>query len=333
MVGARAKSAASPQPEKVSFRGFGSCMQGWYHRCIGLDPWATAESRMICSLFGSTTPTAEDFLSVASFPTPVSSPSPTKEPAILIWLVDWQPGDRFSLRPPPMAVAVPSTLPMKLRKAESRGKAPAGFGSGGRARVLVTVTVLGSAGPLRFLVDEGDTVAGLVRAALRCYAREGRMPLLGADPAGFLIYTANGRSDGTRRLFPFPVRSVSRIFVRFLGEVDLFWNFTLASCAALKADERISFNGCRSFLLWQKATREDAASEPLAKTTISSPVRKGGGGWKGLNKFLGFSFRCESQIHWLGQASFGIFTDNKTALVALSYSIGRPVHAVSERVW
>jgi hypothetical protein len=121
-----------------------------------------------------------------------------------------------------MAVAVPSTLPMKLRKVESRGKAPAGFGSGGRARVLVTVTVLGSAGPLRFLVDEGDTVAGLVRAALRCYAREGRMPLLGADPAGFLLYTANGRSDGTRRPFPFPARSVSTIFVRFLVEVELF---------------------------------------------------------------------------------------------------------------
>ncbi|TVU42332.1 hypothetical protein EJB05_08731, partial [Eragrostis curvula] len=108
-----------------------------------------------------------------------------------------------------MAVAAPSTLPMKLRKEESCGKAAAGFGSDARSRVLVTVTVLGSAGPLRFLVDEGETVAGLIRAALRCYAREGHMPLLGADPAEFLRYTANSRSD------------------------------------ALKADERISFNGCR----------------------------------------------------------------------------------------
>ncbi|TVU32262.1 hypothetical protein EJB05_23986 [Eragrostis curvula] len=157
-----------------------------------------------------------------------------------------------------MAVAVPSTLPMKLRKLESRGKAAAGFGSGSRSRVLVTVTVLGSAGPLRFLVDEGETVAGLIRAALRCYAREGRMPLLGADPAEFLLYTANGRSD------------------------------------ALKADEKISFNGCRSFLLWQKATQaaaEEPGSETLATTT--SPGRKGSSGWKGgLNKFLlSFSFK------------------------------------------
>ncbi|VAI27914.1 unnamed protein product [Triticum turgidum subsp. durum] len=94
-----------------------------------------------------------------------------------------------------MAVAVPSTLPMKLRKVELRGKAAA-TGVAGRARVLVTVTVLGSAGPLRFLVDEGESVYGLIRAALRCYAREGRMPLLGSDAANFLLYTANGRSDG-----------------------------------------------------------------------------------------------------------------------------------------
>ncbi|XP_062221163.1 uncharacterized protein At4g22758-like [Phragmites australis] len=165
-----------------------------------------------------------------------------------------------------MAVAVPSTLPMKLRKVEPSGKAAAEAGAGGCSRVLVMVTVLGSAGPLRFLVDEGETVTGLIRSALRCYAREGRMPLLRADPADFLLYSANGRSD------------------------------------ALKADERISFNGCRSFLLWQKAARQavadDAASEPLATTAAnSSPGRKGSGGWKGgLNKFLSFSFK-DNKLH------------------------------------
>ncbi|BAF08613.1 uncharacterized protein [Oryza sativa Japonica Group] len=150
---------------------------------------------------------------------------------------------------------------MKLGKAESaRGKvAPAG--SGGRARMLVTVTVLGSAGPLRFLIDEGETVAGLIRAALRCYAREGRMPLLGADAAGFLLYTANGGSD------------------------------------ALSADEKIYFNGCRSFLLWQKAARDTMAKggrPELANVATCNPCKKrGGGGWKGgLNKFLlSFSFK------------------------------------------
>ena len=66
--------------------------------------------------------------------------------------------------------------------------------------------------------------------------------------------------------------------------------------AALKADERISFNGCRSFMLWQKTARQPgvAGSEPAAATTAnSSPGRKGSGGWKGgLNKFLlSFSFK------------------------------------------
>lgn len=153
-----------------------------------------------------------------------------------------------------MAVAVPSTLPMKLRRVEPRGKAAAA----GVARVLVTVTVLGSAGPLRFLVDEGESVNGLIRSALRFYAREGRMPLLGADAANFLLYTANGRSD------------------------------------ALKSDERISFNGCRSFMLWQKTVADKNGSEPVVATTVnSSPGRKGIGGWKfGLNKILlNFSFK------------------------------------------
>lgn len=165
-----------------------------------------------------------------------------------------------------MAVAVPSTLPMKLWRAEPRGKAAAA-GPGDPVRVLVTVTVLGSAGPLRFIVLEGDTVPALIRAALRCYAREGRMPLLGTDPAGFVLSTANGGSG------------------------------------ALKEDEKITFNGCRSFLLWQKAAVQGAANdaglEALTATpspgrkgsggckATPSPGRKGSGGWKaGLNKFL-----------------------------------------------
>lgn len=168
-----------------------------------------------------------------------------------------------------MAVAVPSTLPMKLWRAEARGKAAAAAGPDDPLRVLVTVTVLGSAGPLRFIVLEGDTVAALIRGALRCYAREGRMPLLGTDPSGFVLSTANGGSGA-------------------LGE-----------------DERISFNGCRNFLLWQKAAAQGAAanhagSDALTatlspgrkgsggfKATDPSHGRKGGGGWKaGLNKFL-----------------------------------------------
>lgn len=153
-------------------------------------------------------------------------------------------------------MAVAAAPPMRLSKVAEAKKAGGGkaAGAGGRARVLVTVTAIGSAGPLRFLVDEGETVTGLIRAALRCYAREGRMPLLGTDPAGFLLYTASGRSG------------------------------------ALHADERISFNGCRSFLLWHKAARTDEAeaeSRLTAPTAANTGRKGGGGGWKGgLNKLL-----------------------------------------------
>lgn len=199
-----------------------------------------------------------------------------------------------------MAVAVPSTLPMKLWRAEARGKAAAAAGPDDPLRVLVTVTVLGSAGPLRFIVFEGDTVAALIRGALRCYAREGRMPLLGTDPSGFVLSTANGGSGGMERhLF------VGIGICLFISAYASVYSSVCHARAALGEDERISFNGCRNFLLWQKAAAQGAAanhagSDALTatlspgrkgsggfKATDPSHGRKGGGGWKaGLNKFL-----------------------------------------------
>lgn len=66
----------------------------------------------------------------------------------------------------------------------------------GCGRLLVTVTVYGSAGPLRFLVNEGEMASGVVRTALKTYAREGRLPVLGTDLDEFLLYHANGGFDG-----------------------------------------------------------------------------------------------------------------------------------------
>ncbi|CAN6932886.1 hypothetical protein Bca4012_100806 [Brassica carinata] len=55
-------------------------------------------------------------------------------------------------------------------------------------RILISVTVLGSAGPIRFVAYEEDLVASVVDTALKCYAREGRLPLLGSDFNDFLLY-------------------------------------------------------------------------------------------------------------------------------------------------
>ncbi|XP_013589834.1 PREDICTED: uncharacterized protein At4g22758-like [Brassica oleracea var. oleracea] len=55
-------------------------------------------------------------------------------------------------------------------------------------RILISVTVLGSAGPIRFVAYEDDLVASVIDTALKCYAREGRLPLLGSDFNDFLLY-------------------------------------------------------------------------------------------------------------------------------------------------
>lgn len=56
--------------------------------------------------------------------------------------------------------------------------------------MLVTVTVLGSPGPLRFLVDKNDKVARVIEMALRVYARQGRLPALNTKSVE--LYCHNG---------------------------------------------------------------------------------------------------------------------------------------------
>ncbi|CAF2255631.1 uncharacterized protein At4g22758 [Brassica rapa] len=55
-------------------------------------------------------------------------------------------------------------------------------------RILISVAFLGSAGPIRFVAYEGDLVANVIDTALKCYAREGRLPILGSDFNDFLFY-------------------------------------------------------------------------------------------------------------------------------------------------
>lgn len=55
-------------------------------------------------------------------------------------------------------------------------------------RILISVTFLGSAGPIRFVANESDLVAAVIDTALKCYAREGRLPILGSDFNDFVFY-------------------------------------------------------------------------------------------------------------------------------------------------
>ncbi|XP_022867643.1 uncharacterized protein At4g22758-like [Olea europaea var. sylvestris] len=62
-------------------------------------------------------------------------------------------------------------------------------------RFLISVTVLGSAGPIRFVVNEEELVAAVIDTALKSYAREGRLPILGSDLNNFVLYCPNAATE------------------------------------------------------------------------------------------------------------------------------------------
>ncbi|XP_061370236.1 uncharacterized protein At4g22758-like isoform X1 [Gastrolobium bilobum] len=69
-------------------------------------------------------------------------------------------------------------------------------------RFLVNINILGSAGPIRFVVNEKDLVSGVIDTALKSYAREGRLPVLGSDANNFFLYCANAGFDALNPLEP-----------------------------------------------------------------------------------------------------------------------------------
>lgn len=107
-------------------------------------------------------------------------------------------------------------------------------------RFLISVTVLGSAGPIRFVVNEEELVAAVIDTALKSYAREGRLPILGSDLNNFMLYCP------------------------------------LAGTEALSPWETIGSVGIRNFMLCKKP-QIDRAGDGEKATAIS---RKGAGSWR-----------------------------------------------------
>lgn len=62
-------------------------------------------------------------------------------------------------------------------------------------RLLISINVLGSAGPIRFIVNEEQLVAAVIDTALKSYAREGRLPILGSDLNDFQLYCPTAGPD------------------------------------------------------------------------------------------------------------------------------------------
>lgn len=57
-------------------------------------------------------------------------------------------------------------------------------------RLLVSIKVVGSTGPIRFVVNEDETVTNVIDITLRCYARQGRLPIFSSHPtSSFLLYS------------------------------------------------------------------------------------------------------------------------------------------------
>ncbi|EPS58431.1 hypothetical protein M569_16381, partial [Genlisea aurea] len=58
-------------------------------------------------------------------------------------------------------------------------------------KFLIVINVLGSSGPVRFLVRVEDNVKTVIENALKVYRREGRIPVIGTDSDDFLLYPAH----------------------------------------------------------------------------------------------------------------------------------------------
>ncbi|XP_039065967.1 uncharacterized protein At4g22758-like isoform X2 [Hibiscus syriacus] len=115
-------------------------------------------------------------------------------------------------------------------------------------RLLISVTVLGSAGPIRFVVSEEEIVAAVIDTALKSYAREGRLPVLGSNLNDFLLYCPS------------------------------------AGSAALSTWETIGSQGSRNFMLCKKPRAEKMENDGKSAEPIT---RKSPGNWKAwLNKSL-----------------------------------------------
>ncbi|KAJ0505911.1 hypothetical protein HanRHA438_Chr12g0560921 [Helianthus annuus] len=73
----------------------------------------------------------------------------------------------------------------------------------GGKRILIMINVVGSAGPIRFVVSEEAAVAAVIETALKSYARESRLPVLGTKCTDFFLYTPIAGTEGTFSPLPY----------------------------------------------------------------------------------------------------------------------------------
>ncbi|GAB4828751.1 hypothetical protein Ancab_018420 [Ancistrocladus abbreviatus] len=126
-------------------------------------------------------------------------------------------------------------------------------------RVLITINVLGSAGPMRFIVNEHELVAAVIDMVLKSYARGGRLPVLGSNLDDFLLYCPSAGSD------------------------------------ALSPWETIGARGGRTFLLCRKP--QDAKSAGDEKSATATAAKKGFKGTGSFKAWLNRSISLKVAPH------------------------------------
>lgn len=109
-------------------------------------------------------------------------------------------------------------------------------------KLLISIIAVGSAGPIRFVVNEEAPVADVIDTALKLYVREGRLPVLGSNLNHFLLYCPSARSD--------PLRP---------------WDI-------------IGSQGARNFVLCKKPSSEKM--DNIGRSRSGVMTRKGVGNWK-----------------------------------------------------
>ncbi|XP_073287720.1 uncharacterized protein [Primulina huaijiensis] len=138
-------------------------------------------------------------------------------------------------------------------------------------RFLISVTVLGSAGPIRFVVNEEDLVAAVIETALKSYAREGRIPVLGSNLNHFMLYCPISGTEVYSALLingcfytNVPAKMRTNIYLDSLFSI------------ALSPWDNIGAVGVRNFMLCKKPLTENAIDGEKSPTVS----RKAAGSWK-----------------------------------------------------
>ena len=66
--------------------------------------------------------------------------------------------------------------------------------------MLISISAVGSTGPIRFVVNKKELVGVVIQKALKSYERDGRLPVLGSDLKDFVLYCTT--AAGTDALSP-----------------------------------------------------------------------------------------------------------------------------------